>query len=320
MSRSIDTPREPGIPQNECDDTASNNDLIKRFLAYLRAERGAGKHTLSNYEHDVRNFSAWLERPLPKATRIDLQKYISDSLKQGIGARSVARRLSCLRHFFRFLIDEEQLESDPTRNLPVPKGWKTVPKPLSLADLESMVASLGSSWIDIRDKAILLTFFASGLRESELAALKIQDLDLDAGAAKVWDGKGGKDGIVPLSTPAIAALREYFSSVRPKLANAGPEPYVFLGRRGRGLTRQQIYYRVRDIAKAALGKRISPHFLRHGFATSLMEGGADIRDVQVLMRHSSVDTTAIYVHIDLKFLRRIYYASHPRARIPQAAS
>lgn len=166
----------------------------------------------------------------------------------------------------------------------------------------------------------MLTFFASGLRESELAALKVQDMDLDAGAAKVWDGKGGKDGIVPLSLPAIAALREYFSNVRPKLANGGAEPYVFLGQRGRGLTRQQIYYRVRGIAQAALGRRISPHFLRHGFATALMEGGTDIRDVQVLMRHSSVDTTAIYVHIDLKFLRRIYYASHPRARIAQAAS
>ena len=298
----------------------ASDDLINRFLSYLRAERGAGENTLASYEHDVRNLSAWLEKPLLEATRIDLQRYISDSLKQGIGARSVARRLSCLRHFFRFLIDEEEIEIDPTRNLPVPKGWKTVPKPLSLTDLDSMVASLGSSWLDVRDKAILLTFFASGLRESELTALKVQDLDLDAGAAKVWDGKGGKDGIVPLSPPAIAALREYFANVRPKLANGGSEPYVFLGLRGRGLTRQQVYYRVRNIAKAAIGKRISPHFLRHGFATALMEGGADIRDVQALMRHSSVDTTAIYIHIDLKFLRKIYYDSHPRARIAQAAS
>jgi integrase/recombinase XerD len=297
----------------------TNNDLINRFLVYLSAERASGKHTLANYEHDVRDFSAWLEKPLPEATRIDMQSYISDSLKQ-VCARTVQRRLSCLRHFFRFLIDEEEIEIDPTRNLPVPKGWKTVPKSLSLADLDSMVASLGSSWLDVRDKAILLTFFASGLRESELAALKVQDLDLDAGAAKVWDGKGGKDGLVPLSPSAIAALREYFLDVRPKLANGGSEPYVFLGRRGRGLTRQQIYCRVRDISKAALGKRISPHFLRHGFATALMEGGADIRDVQVLMRHSSVDTTAIYVHIDLKFLRKIYYASHPRARIAPPAS
>lgn len=297
----------------------TNNDLINRFLLYLRAERSAGKNTLANYEHDVRHFLAWLEKPAAEAARIDVQKYISDSLKQ-VCPRTVRRRLSCLRTFFRLLIDEEQIEINPTRNLPAPKAWKTVPKSLSPADLDCMLASLGGFWIDVRDKAILLTFFASGLRESELAALKLRDVDLDAGVAKVWEGKGGKDGIVPLSSPAIVALREYLVSVRPKLANGGSEPYLFLGRRGKGLTRQQIYYRVRDIAKAALGKRISPHLLRHGFATALVEGGADIRDVQVLMRHSSVDTTAIYVHIDLKFLRKIYYASHPRARIAQPAS
>lgn len=183
-----------------------------------------------------------------------------------------------------------------------------------------MVASLSASWLDVRDKAILLTFFASGLRASELARLKLQDLDLDAGAAKVWDGKGGKDGIVPLSPPAIEALRQYLGIVRPHFAARANNPHVFLGHWGRSLTRQAIWCRVRGIAKSALGKRISPHFLRHGFATALVEGGADIRDVQVLMRHSSVDTTAIYVHTDLQYLRKIYYASHPRARIPKAQS
>jgi integrase/recombinase XerD len=298
----------------------SNSDLINSFLKYLRVERGAGENTLASYGHDVRNFSAWLEKPTPQATRIDLQKYISDSLKEGINARTVARRLSCLRHFYHFLIDEDEIQIDPTRNLPVPKRWKTVPKPLSQADLEMMVSSLGQSWLAVRDRAMLLTFFASGLRESELAALKMRDLDLDAGAAKVWDGKGGKDGIVPLSPPAIAALKIYLETVRPILAVDLTASHVFLGRRGHVLTRQQIYYRVRDIAEAALGKRISPHFLRHGFATALVEGGADIRDVQVLMRHSSVDTTAIYIHIDLKSLRKIYYASHPRARMAQTQS
>lgn len=299
---------------------ATNNDLISSFLSYLRTERGSGANTLASYEHDVRNFSAWLEKPFAEATRIDLQRYISDSLKDGIGARSVARRLSCLRHFCHFLIDEEEIKIDPTRNLPAPKSWKTVPRSLSLPDLESIITCLGSSWIDIRDRAMLLTFFASGLRESELVALKLQDLDLEAGSAKVWDGKGGKDGIVPLSPRAVAALKDYSANVRPKLANGNATPFVFLGRRGRQLTRQQVYNRVRYVAKASLGRKISPHFLRHSFATSLFEGGADIRDVQALMRHSSVDTTAIYIHIDLKLLRSIYYASHPRARIAQAAS
>lgn len=298
---------------------SNNPDLISRFLAYLRAERGAGENTAACYEHDVRHFAAWLEKSLLEATRLDVQRYISHSLSQGISARTVGRRLACLRHMYRFLIDEEEIQKDPTRNLPIPKRWKTVPKPLSQPDLEKMVGSLGSSWKAIRDRAMLLTFFASGLRASELAALKIPDLDLEAGAAKVWNGKGGKDGLVPLSPPAIAALKLYLETVRPKFADRGSSSAVFLTTHGGPFTRQQIFHRVRDVARSALGKRISPHYLRHGFATALVEGGADIRDVQVLMRHSSVDTTAIYVHIDLKYLRRWYYASHPRARIVKSA-
>jgi integrase/recombinase XerD len=126
------------------------------------------------------------------------------------------------------------------------------------------------------------TDLASGLRASELARLKLQDIDLEAGAAKVWNGKGGKDGITPLSPPAVAALKQYLESVRPEYAKRGDSPALFLGRWGRPLTRQQVYYRVRDIAKAALGKHVAPHMVRHGFATALVEGGADIRDVQSL--------------------------------------
>jgi integrase/recombinase XerD len=296
----------------------NNAQLIANFVLYLRVERAAPENTLANYEHDAREFAAWFEKPLALAQRTDMQKYISDSLNQGVGGRTAARRLATLRHFYRFLIDEEEISIDPTRNLPVPKTWKTVPKALCFADLETMVGSLGTSRLAIRDKAMLLTFFASGLRESELAALKLQDLDLQAGAAKVWNGKGGKDGLVPLNPAAISALKEYLETARLKLGDDGGDSQVFLGRRGKSLTRQQIYYIVRKIATTALGKHISPHSLRHGFATALVEGGADIRDVQVLMRHSSVYTTAIYVHTDLKYLKRIYYATHPRARIAKA--
>ena len=174
--------------------------------------------------------------------------------------------------------------------------------------------------MDVRDKAMLLTFFASGLRESELADLKLRDLDFEAGAAKVWKGKGGKDGIVPLSALAVAALKLYLDTVQPQLAGKLNAPNVFLGQRGRPLTRQQIYYRVNDISKDALGVRFSPHSLRHGFATVLVEGGADLRDVQILMRHALADTTAIYINTDLNYLRRIFYATHPRARFAEATN
>lgn len=302
-----------------------NTELLNKFLAYLRLERRASENTIYNYQFDLTRFIEWLgTASLATVSRTDVQRYIAETMIAGKSGRTAARRLACLRNFYRFLIDEGDIAHDPTRNIPVAKTWKRVPKALSLADLESMISSLASSKINIRDKAILLTFFGSGLRESELAALKLQDVDLDAGIAKVWSGKGGKDGIVPLSATAVEAIQRYLTEVRPIYQSRMPEsPYLFLPRRtGKGrrqnLTRQEIYYRIRDIAKAALGKKVSPHQLRHGFATVLVENGADVRDVQVLMRHSSVDTTQVYIHIDLNFLRRIYYATHPRARIATA--
>ena len=297
----------------------SNSDLIASFVAYLRSEKGASENTITNYETDIRKFADWFAKPLTKVTRKDVQSYINDLLATGATARTAARRLASLRQFYRLLLDDGEVTIEPTRNLPVPKQWKTVPRALSQADFEKMVASLGTSTLDIRDRAILQTFYASGLRESELANLKLEDLDLDLGAAKVWGGKGDKDGIVPLNPPAIAALKEYLETVRPKLVRK-PLPFVFISRLGHQMSRVDIFNLVRNIGEAALGKRISPHYLRHGFATALIEGGADVRDVQALMRHSSVDTTAIYIHIDLNYMRRIYYASHPRGRIAPARS
>ncbi len=296
-----------------------NSDLIASFVAYLRSEKGASENTIANYETDIRKFAEWFAKPLTRVKRKDVQQYIHDLLAEGATARTAARRLASLRQFYRLLLDDGEVTVEPTRNLPVPKQWKTVPRALSQADFEKMVASLGNSTLDIRDRAILQTFYASGLRESELANLKLNDLDLDLGVAKVWGGKGDKDGIVPLNPSATGALKEYLETVRPRLLRQ-PLPFVFLSRLGRQMSRVDIFNLVRNVGQAALGKHVSPHYLRHGFATALIEGGADVRDVQALMRHSSVDTTAIYIHIDLAYLRRIYYASHPRARIAPAQS
>lgn len=292
----------------------TNADLIASFVAYLRSEKGATENTINSYETDIRKFADWFGKPLTEVQRKNVQSYINDLLATGATARTAARRLASLRQFYRLLLDDGEVTIEPTRNLPVPKQWKTVPRALSQADFEKMVQSLGASPLNIRDRAILQTFYASGVRESELANLKLEDLDLDLGVAKVWGGKGDKDGIVPLNPPAIAALKQYLETVRPKLVRK-PLPFVFLSRLGRQVSRMDIFNLVREIGRAALGKDISPHFLRHGFATALIEGGADVRDVQALMRHASVDTTAIYVHTDLNYLRRIYYASHPRGRI-----
>lgn len=290
-----------------------NARLINRFLAYMRIERGASENTISSYGTDLRKFSEWLDRVLVSAKTSELHKYLAELLSAGRTSSTVARRRACLCQFYRFLCYEEEIEADPARHLPIPKGGTRVRTFLSTDEVERMVSSLGTSKRGLRNKAMLLLFFSSGLRASELAALKLADLDFEAGCAKVWNGKGGKDGIVPLSPRAIAALQA-FLEVRHRFKSANGSPYVFPGKNRPSLTRENISQQVRKIGKEAIGRDISPHSLRRAFASVLLKGGADIRDVQALMRHAGVDTTALYIEIDLDDLRRAYYGSHPRAR------
>ncbi len=292
----------------------NNPELIARFVTYLRAERGASKNTVSEYERDLHKFAEWLGGELRAATRTSFQKYMSFLIGGGKSGGTARRRLCCYRTFYRFLADEGEIETDPTMNLPGPRAWKKLPKSVSQADLEKMVASLGTSQLNIRDKAMLLTFFGSGLRESELAALKVPDIDLAAGILKVWGGKGDKDAMLPMSALSIEAIKQYLERSRPALASRGKSAHLFLGQWGRPLTRQQVFYRVRDIGKAALGEKVSPMNLRHAYASALVDGGADIRDVQVLMRHTDIQTTEIYIHTDINYLRK-FHGKHPRAKL-----
>jgi integrase/recombinase XerD len=324
--------------------TTENEELIVRFIVHLRTERGSSEKTISDYRRDLDSLARQVGRPLDQAQRSDIQTYLSTMITEGKTGRTAARHLSSFRMFFRFLMDIDQIVEDPTRNLPGPKSWKKVPKAIGQADLEKLVAALDDSALGIRDRAILLLFYGSGLRESELAALKVEDVDLDAGIVKIWNGKGGKDARVPLSELSIEAIRHYLREARPWLAKFGfgggelslnpsrttiwrrkqftknksdsePSAYLFLGRRcGTRMTRQQIYYLVRDISRSVLGESFSPKSLRHGYATALIDGGADVRDVQVLMRHSDIGTTEIYIHTDINYLRR-FHAKHPRASI-----
>ena len=293
------------------------SDLIGSFDNYLRSEKGASDNTCKSYKSDLEQFAEWLRRrrtSLFETSRTQIQKYLAEMLAKGTSPRSVGRKLATMRTFYGFLVSDEVIKFNPARLVPTPKVGRPLPKALSTAELDKMVRSIrGRSALALRDRAILLTAFAAGLRVSELTRLVLADLDLEAGAAKVWKGKGGNDGIVPLSPKAISALRTYISRARPKLANGKNAPFVFLTHAGQGMTRQRAWQLITAIGSAALGKHISPHYLRHGFATALVEGGADIRDVQALCRHADINTTQIYVHTDMTYLRRIYDETHPRA-------
>ncbi len=292
-----------------------DGELIARFISYLRFERGVAENTIEGYGRDLRDFLAGLGKPAEHAERADVRAFLAKQLQAGCDPRSVARRLSSIRQFYRFLVNEDLIESNPTTGILVPKTWKILPKSISAAEVQTMVDILPKGTAaGLRDRAMVLTFFAAGLRVSELVNLQIEDLDLDHACLMVRQGKGSRDRIAPLNPVAAEALRGYLQLGRPQLARHD-DSTVFLGRwGGRPLTRQRICYLLNNLAKRAIGKKISPHWLRHSFATTLLQGGADLRAVQAMLGHSSIDTAQIYLDVDIRMLRQAYYATHPRAR------
>ena len=323
----------------------SNEELIRRYVTHLQSERGLSENTVDNYVRDIRKLAAWFQRPITEITCKDITQFSAVKIGDGINGRSVRRHLAAFRSFFGFLIDDEELKHDPTLGVPKPRYTKPLPGIARQADVESMIAALGNSSLSIRDRAMLYLFFGSGLRESELANLMLKDIDLDRGVVKIWGGKGKKDALLPLSDFAIDALHRYLAAARPIIAEYGfganlalnpgpktlwarakrakkramnpvqPSSYLFIGRRnGQKLTRTQVYNCIRA-AGHVLGRKVSPHQLRHGYATVLVENGADILDVQTLMRHKRVSTTQRYLHLDLNYLKEKYDDSHPRARL-----
>jgi integrase/recombinase XerD len=298
-----------------------SQDTIASFLSYLHAERGLAANTTESYTRDIRDFVAALGKPVTEAERSDIRGFLARQLQYGCDPRSVARRLSAVRQLYRFLLNEDAIQTDPTAGMPMPMTWKTVPKSISPKEVQMMVDGLSStSALGLQNRALVLTCFGAGLRVSELIALKLEDLDLEHSFVTVRQGKGSKDRIAPLNPIAVTALQTWLEIGRPQFdrgnwnLQVSPTPFVFLGRLGKLLTRQQVCYLFNDLAERTIGKSISPHWLRHSFATTLIEGGADLRAVQVMLGHASIDTTQIYLDVDISMLRETYYATHPRAR------
>jgi integrase/recombinase XerD len=297
-------------------------EYISRFIAYLRFERGLSGNTIASYQLDLRRFAASVKVPAREITRRDVRTFLANELQAGRNPRSVARCLSAVRQFFRFLLDEEEITKDPTIALPIPKTWKTVPHSITAEEVQKIADQLDASPLGLRDRAMLLTCFGSGLRVSELVSLQLDSLDFEHSALNVRQGKGAKDRIAPLNPVAIQVLKNYIEIGRPALLCGESSPFLFVASadsanfkgRHRPLTRVLVFLRFRDLAEKALGKKISPHWLRHSFATTLVNGGADIRAVQAMLGHAGIDTTQIYLNIDLRQLRAAYYASHPSAR------
>jgi len=298
---------------------------IERFLDHLLVERGLSRHTIAAYRRDLGRYAASLRgrgvRDASRAAARNVAAHIADvsASTHGDGQRyratSVVRALSSIRAFHRFLMREGETDVDPTAGVVRPKLPQRLPRPLSVDDVGRLLAQPGSSTAQgLRDRAVLETLYGAGLRVSELVGLDVDDVDLEEGRVRVL-GKGSKERDVPIGRYAMDAIAAYLTRVRPEIATPRSRSALFLNLRGGRLTRQGCTGILERHASAArLRTRVSPHTLRHSFATHLLEGGADVRVVQELLGHASVATTQVYTLVSKDHLREVYFTSHPRAR------
>jgi integrase/recombinase XerD len=299
-------------------------ELALDFLGYLELERGLSRNTLEAYRSDLAQFGEFLGRrgldPLEVAP-IDLAAFISELAEGHDGRPPVApatlqRKIACLRSFYRHLRRDQILADDPTSELRPPRSPARLPNVLTRDEVARLLAQpRGSDPAALRDRALLETMYACGLRASEAIGLELSELDFETGILRAR-GKGSKERIVPIGTKAITTLRAYLERGRPALVGLRDEPHVFVNQRGAGLSRQGLYKIVQRHAKSAgLNDRMSPHTLRHTFATHLLAGGCDLRSLQEMLGHADIGTTQIYTHLSAGRLREVYFEAHPRAQL-----
>ncbi len=315
---------------------ASESDarVLSGFLDYLRIEKGLARLSISAYTTDIRQFAEFLQkkkRELMSARRSDVREFLQQLFSNRVDGRSVGRKLSALRHLYRYLLLDKKIDHDPTLNIESPRQWKVLPKSLARDEIEKTLAAPAAAKLHgpdaaalaLRDRAMLELLYAGAFRVSELVTASLEDLKLEAGYMLVR-GKGDKERIAPLGRPAQDALSEYLSEGRPALLGRDGKiargaliprgsPFLFIAKGGRKLTRQRVWQMV-GRASATSGRDASPHMLRHSCATHMVENGADLRTVQTILGHADISTTEVYTHVALDRLRSVYQKHHPRAK------
>ena len=294
----------------------SNSEiLIDNFIDVLWLEKGLSKNTLSAYRHDISSFSDWYKGvSLLEVQRVDLLDYLSQRLKDGYSSRSTARSLSSLRAFYSHITVKHNLKENPTSRVDSPKLGRSLPKTLSEDEVEKLISSPDvEDYIGLRDRAMLEIIYACGLRVSELISLDMLNLNLRQGVIRVI-GKGEKERLVPMGEEALDWVQRYINKCRPYLLKEDNKvSELFLSKRGKSMTRQTFWYRIKEYAnKASINKDLSPHTLRHAFATHLINHGADLRTVQLLLGHSSLSTTQIYTEVARHRMKELHNEHHPR--------
>jgi integrase/recombinase XerD len=313
----------PGAPIRA---NARLRNQMTAFLGFCRLEKGLSSNTLSAYRTDLASFGSFLEGAPEIPGEDAVFRYVDGLYASGLNSRSVARRLATLRGFFGYLLREGEITADPTERLHTPKTWKTIPKLLSLEEINKILGAPDPTRpLGLRDRAMIEVLYATGLRVSELCHLGVSDVDCDFGVLRAT-GKGNKQRLVPLGRPAIDAVEKYLEEARETILNGRPSQkgrarkkaraskYLFVTARGSCLSRLGFWKLLAAHGrKAGIFRDLSPHVLRHSFATHLLEGGADLRSVQVMLGHSDISTTEIYTHVMRPRLRETIDKHHPRA-------
>lgn len=291
---------------------------LQAFLDHLSVERGLSPRTLDAYSRDVGRLLTFLRtqgvaRP-GETTAAHLREFVYHLKDEGLQATSIRRNISAIRTYFAFLLAEGHIATDPSDRLEAPRVWRRLPGALSRDEVERLLeAPDPTDRLFWRDKALLEFAYASGVRVSELIALRIRDLSIEEGFASVF-GKGAKERLVPVGRSAVRALDVYLREIRPRLENGEGRGVVFLNAHGRPLSRMGVWKILRKhVERAGIRKRVTPHTLRHSFATHLLEGGADLAAVQEMLGHADISTTQIYTHVDREYLRDVHRRFHPRA-------
>jgi integrase/recombinase XerD len=290
---------------------------IERYIDAMWMEKGLSDNSLSSYRRDLRQFHDWLatnkDSSILRADRSALQAYLGARLRQGQSPRSTARFMSCVRGFYHYLLREGRITVDPTLDVDSPKLGRPLPKSLSEQDVERLLQAPDLDVaLEFRDRTMLEMLYACGLRVTELTSLQLVQVSINQGVVRVF-GKGSKERLVPMGEEALLWLRRYMAGPRAELLKGIPSDVVFPSRRGRQMTRQTFWYRIKIYAlRAGIRQELSPHTLRHAFATHLLNHGADLRVVQLLLGHSDLSTTQIYTHVAKQRMQELHSRHHPR--------
>jgi integrase/recombinase XerD len=286
---------------------------IQAYLNFCRVEKGLAANSLHSYELDLKRLSEMTHRPVTELQAPELSQYVEFLYSEGLSARSIARHITTLRNFYRFLLREGQLTQDPTEFLNQPRQWATLPKYLNRDELDRLIAAPPlEKATGMRDRAMLELLYATGLRVSELCQVALAGVEREMGVLRVT-GKGNKQRIVPFGQAAGRAVDEYLAGARGRLLKGRASRYLFVTARGSAMTRQCFWKLLRDYGlKAGIERALTPHVIRHSFATHLVEGGADLRSVQIMLGHADISTTQVYTHVAQRRLREVIEQHHPR--------